>query len=228
MHVLREVIAVVEMDDALLVRLDDLLRQQDAARDVLRDLAGHVIALDAVDRRVFIRVFLLGLLIVALDQAEDLVVGRVGAARKRARVAVTDVALRDLERVLPHDLVLHHILNFLDGRRAAHCLALFLHLGRNGADLVPRQLPALLVRVVRLRDGGDDLRDVERDLRAVSLDDFHAFPLLLSVFFQKFYPSCIIMRLYNILCILRLIFAANIYQYTLWPAACRVLFENIF
>ena len=129
------------MDDALLVRLDDLLRQQDAARDVLRDLAGHVIALDAVDRRVFIRVFLLGLLVVALDQAEDLVVGRVGAARKRARVAVTDVTLRDLERVLPHDLVLHHILNFLDGRRAAHRLALFLHLGRNGADLVPPSAP---------------------------------------------------------------------------------------
>jgi hypothetical protein len=159
-----------------LVRLHDLLRQEDAARDVLGDLAGHVVALDGVDRGVLVGVLLLDLLVVALDQAEDLVVGRVGAARKGARVAVTDVALRDLERVLPHDLVLHHILNFLNGRRAAHRLALFLHLGRNGADLVPRQLPALLVRVVRLRDGGDDLRDVERDLRAVSLDDFHAFP----------------------------------------------------
>ena len=33
-HVLRVIIRVVEVDDALLVRLNDVLRQQEAARDV--------------------------------------------------------------------------------------------------------------------------------------------------------------------------------------------------
>ena len=181
MHVLRKIIAVVEVDDSLLVRLDDLLRQQDAARDVLRDLAGHVVALDAVDRRVFIRVLLLRLLVVALDQAEDLVVGRVGAARERTGVAIADVALRDLERVPAHDLVFNHVLNLLDGGRAAHRAALLLHLGGDRADLLAGQLPALPIGVVGLRDGGDDLRNIESGLRAVSLDDFHSSFLLRPV-----------------------------------------------
>ena len=42
---------------------------------------------------------------------------------------------------------------------------------------------------------------------------------------QNFYPSCIIIRLYNILCIFRRTPAANIYQYTRMAAACRDFFK---
>ena len=70
---LRVIVGVVEVDDALLVRLDDVLGQQDAVGDVAADLAGHVVTLRAVDDRVLVGVFLLGLLVVALDQAQDAV-----------------------------------------------------------------------------------------------------------------------------------------------------------
>ena len=76
----------MEVDDALLMGLHDILGQQDTVGDVPADLAGHIVTLGGVDHRVLIGVFLLGLLVVALDEAEDLVVGGVGLLRTRARV----------------------------------------------------------------------------------------------------------------------------------------------
>ena len=46
-HVLGVVVGVVEVDDALLMGLDDLLGQQHTHGQVLADLAGHVVALHA-------------------------------------------------------------------------------------------------------------------------------------------------------------------------------------
>ena len=100
----------MEMDNALLVCFDDFARKQNAARDVFGDLAGHVIALDAVYGWIFIRVFLLDFLVVALDKAENLVIGGIGAARKRTRIPVTDILLSDIERTLPHDLLFYEVL----------------------------------------------------------------------------------------------------------------------
>ena len=55
---------------------------------------------------------------VALDEGEDLAVGRVGLADEGALVAVGDVALRDGEGALLHDLGLDDVLDLLDGRCA--------------------------------------------------------------------------------------------------------------
>ena len=172
-HVLRVIVRVVEVDDALLVRLDDVLRQQEAARDVTADLAGHVVALRAVDDRILVGVFLLGLLVVALDQAQDAVVGRVGAAHQAAGVAVSNVGLGDLERTVGHDLLFDHVLNFLHGGAAAQLLAGELHALGDALDLPRRHAVALFDGGVGLRDGHDDLGDVKVLLCAVSLDDLH-------------------------------------------------------
>ena len=72
--------------------------------EVLGNLAGHVVALDGVDDGVLVGVLLLGLLVVALDQGQDLVVGGVGLAHERAGIAVGDVVLGDLKRAVRHDL----------------------------------------------------------------------------------------------------------------------------
>ena len=48
-HMLGIIVRVVEVDDALLMRLNDLLRQEDAVRQVAADLARHVVALRGVD-----------------------------------------------------------------------------------------------------------------------------------------------------------------------------------
>ena len=66
-HMLREIVRVVEMDQARIVRLDDLLRQQNTLGDILADLTRHIVALHAVDGGVLVGVLLLDLLVVALD-----------------------------------------------------------------------------------------------------------------------------------------------------------------
>jgi len=54
MHVLSKIVRVMEMDDALLMGLNDIRRKQNPAGDILADFAGHIVALDAVDRRVLV------------------------------------------------------------------------------------------------------------------------------------------------------------------------------
>ena len=171
---LGEIIRVVEVDDALVVRVDDVLRQQHAGRQILRHLARHIVALDGVDGGVLVGILLLDLLVVRLDQGQDLLVRRVGLAHKRAGIAVGDVVLGDLERAVGHDPVLDQILNFLDGQRAVHGQAAVFHALGDAADLHRRQPFVLRDNVIGLGHGCDDLDDIERRLRAVSLDDLHA------------------------------------------------------
>ena len=172
-HMLGIVIRVVEMDDALLVRLDDLARQQQAARDIPADLAGHIIALHAVDRGILVGVFLLGLLVVAFDQAEDLVVGGVGAADERALIAVADIALGNLKRAVPHDFAFYELLNLLDAGRAVHLQTDALHRAGNILNLRVRQLRRAAFGPVGLLHGVKDLYTVEHGLRAVAFDELH-------------------------------------------------------
>ena len=76
-HVLGIVIRVMEVDYALVVSLHDVLGQKHTHGEVLGDLAGHVVTLHGVDRGVLVRVLLLDLFVVALDEGEDLVIRRV-------------------------------------------------------------------------------------------------------------------------------------------------------
>ena len=172
-HVLGVVVGVVEVDDALPVGLHDVGGQQQPLAEIPGDLAGHVVPLGGVHHRVLVGVLLLGLLIAALDEAEDLLVGGVALADQRADIAVGDVVLGHLIGAMSHDLGLHQILDLLHGGGAVHLLAAELHGLRDPLDLHRGHPGVLLDGVVGLGDGGDDLRDVEDDLRAVPLHDFH-------------------------------------------------------
>ena len=74
-HVLRKVVGIVEVDQALIVCLDDLRVQQQAGGQVFGDLTSHIVTLDAVHGGVLVGVLLLDFLVLALDQAEDALVG---------------------------------------------------------------------------------------------------------------------------------------------------------
>ena len=180
-HVLGKIVRVVEMDDTGLVRLDDLLRQQHPAREVLRYLARHIVALDGVDGGVLVGVFLLDLFVVRLDEGQDLVVRRVRLAHQRACVAVGDVVFCDLIGPVRHDLVLDEVLDLLDTERSVHRLTAELHTLGDAADLHRGQAVCFLDNVIGSCDGGDDLHDIEDGLRAVALDNFHMLPLSKSV-----------------------------------------------
>ena len=172
-HVLRVVVRVVEVNDALLVRLDDLGGEKIAHGEVLGDLAGHVVALDRDDSGVLVGVLLLDLLVVALDEGEDLVVRRVLLALLVLDVAVDDVLAGNGEVVEGHELVLDEVLDLLDGDRVAGLHALVGHVERGEAYLALGEALVLGHLHVGLADGVLDLGDVERDLRAVALDDLH-------------------------------------------------------
>ena len=172
-HMLGVIIRVMEVDDALIVGLHDVLGQQNAVGDVPADFAGHIVPLGGVHHRVLVGVLLLGLLVVALDEAEDLVVGGIGLTHQRTGVAVGDIVLGHLESAVGHDIVLHHILYLLHGRCAVHLLALQVHGLRDALDLHRRHPIYFLHGLVGLGDGDNDLGDVEAHLGAVSLDDLH-------------------------------------------------------
>ena len=112
-HMLRVVVRVVEMDDTGFMGINDLLRQENSAGDVLGDLACHIVSLHGVDRRVLVRVFLLDLLVVALDQAQNAVIGRIGLSDQASDIAVGNILLCDLKRTMCHNGFLHEILYLL-------------------------------------------------------------------------------------------------------------------
>ena len=172
-HVLGVVVRVMEVDDALPMGLHDVGGQQQPLAQVPGDLAGHVVPLGGVHHRVLVGVLLLGLLVAALDEAEDLLVGGIALADQRADIAVGDVVLGHLIGPVSHDLGLHQVLNLLHRGGAVHLLTAEFHGLRDPLDLDRGHPGVLLDSVVGLGDGGDDLRDVEDDLRAVPLHDFH-------------------------------------------------------
>ena len=67
-HMLCIVIGIMEMNDSLFVRLYDILREEHPLCQVTAHLACHIIPLYTVDSRVFIGIFLLYILIVALNE----------------------------------------------------------------------------------------------------------------------------------------------------------------
>ena len=175
MHVLGVVVRVVEVDDALFMRLDDILGQEQTVRQITAHLAGHIVALGGVDDGVLVGILLLGLFVVALDEGENFVVRRVALAHERAVVAISDVALGDLERAVRHDLVLDKVLDLFNRGRAAKALSGELHALGDALDLDGRHASLLIHNVVSLSHCGDDLDDIKFYF-CVALDNSHVFP----------------------------------------------------
>ena len=171
MHVLGEVVRVVEMDDALFVRLHDIRRQEQTHGDVLGYLARHVVALNRVDGGVLVGIFLLDLFVIALNQGQNLIVGGVGGTCKVARVAVTDIPLCRFIRAVTHDAGLHQLLNFLHGEGAVHCPCVLLYLLGNFGYICIGQLPRARGRLIRLLYGAYDLIDAEILFHTAALDN---------------------------------------------------------
>ena len=134
-HMLGKIIGIVKMDQALLVSLHNVGREQHSARQVAADLACHVVALYAVDGRVLVGIFLFYFFVVAFDQRKNAVVGGVRLADQGAVVAVAHIAARQLKGALCHQLILHHVLYLLNGHGALDLVAFILHIIGDVDDL---------------------------------------------------------------------------------------------
>ncbi len=179
-HVLGIVIRIMEMNDALVVCIHDVLGQQNAVGDIPGYLAGHIVALGGVDHGVFIGVFLLGFLVVAFDQAQNLIVRRVGLAYQRAGIPIGDIGFGHLKGAVRHDLLFHHILYFFHAGGTSQLFTGQYNAFGDALNLHGRHAFFFAHRLIGLADGDDDLFNVEGHFRAVAFDDFHF--AILSVF----------------------------------------------
>ena len=167
---LGEIVGVVEMDDALLVRFHDFFREQQAAGEVLRYLAGHVVTLRGIDDRVLIRIFLLHFFVIEVDEGEDPVIGGIAFSGNLAFVAVADVLLRHFVAAHFHDARLDHVLNVfhIAGMRIRRDL-----LGdvvSDGLDLEAAHLMDAFDFLIGFADGIHDLGNIKSNFLPISLD----------------------------------------------------------
>ena len=79
-HVLCEVVRIMEVDDTGIVRLGDIVGQQEPCGNVLADFTCHVVPLYAVDHRILVGVLLLYFFVFKIQQAENLPVCGIGLA----------------------------------------------------------------------------------------------------------------------------------------------------
>ena len=161
-HVLGKVVGIVEVDQALLMGLDDLRVQQQAGGQVLGDLTGHVVALDTVHGGVLVGVLLLDLFVLALDQAQNALVGGVGLALEALDIAVGDIVAGNVVGLDVHQLVLHHILDLFHADSAVESLALVGHIRGDLGDLLPGQTAFAAHGIAGLGNSGDDLGNIKR------------------------------------------------------------------
>ena len=173
MHVLGKVVRIMEVNQTLIVSIHNLLGQQHTLGQVLGDLAGHVVTLNGIDGRVLVGVLLLDLFVVALDQRQDLVIGRVLLALQALNIAIDDVVAGNLIAVETHDLVLDQILNLLDRHGVTRVLACLGDVLCRVNHLAVGKTRALLDLQVCGADGIDNLIDVKDNLGAAALDDLH-------------------------------------------------------
>ena len=171
-HVLGKIIGVMEMDDALLVSLHDVLGKEHPLGQVLADLPGHVIPLHTVDRWILVGILLLHILIIALNQGQNAVIRCIGLAYKGALIAVSHIILCKLKCACRHDLVLHHILDLLNGHSPVKLYTLVLHIIRNVLNLLQTQLVFSGSRI-GLCHSHHDLIVVKILFRAIPLNNLH-------------------------------------------------------
>ena len=178
-HMLGEVVGVMEVDDALVVCPHNILGEQHSACNVLRHLACHVVTLNRVDGGIFIGILCLNFFVGALDQRHDAIIGGVCTAHQLVGVTVCDIGFGKGECPLGHDFFLHQILYVLHTRCARkRCADVGDLLGYTANHLVADAVHRLyghvcLVYCVK------NLLGLEGCFCSVSLDNFHtASPFL--------------------------------------------------
>ena len=174
MHMLGIIIRVVEMDDPFFVSLHDLLGQKQAVCDILADGAGHIVALYAVDDGVLVGIFLHDLLVVALNQAQDLLIRAVRLTNQGSLVTVCNIVVGYLVGRVAHNLLLDHILDLLHARRPVQLVALCRHPAHDLLDLPFIQTLGLLHGFDGLLNGILDFFGVEGHLYTAALNNIHS------------------------------------------------------
>ena len=172
-HMLSIIVAVVEMDYTVTVRLDNLIRQLSTLGIIPADLACHIVTLNAVDGGVFIGIFLLCFLVIALNKRQYLVVGGVGGTHYVSGVTVANIPLGGFVSSVLHELSLNQFLNFLNRQGSADTRAVIFNNGGNSMNLFGNKLRLSLGCKISLGNGVFNFNRFKNCFGAVSFNNFH-------------------------------------------------------
>ena len=170
-----KIIRIMEMNDSLLMRFHDLLRQKHTSGQILADLSGHVIPLRRVDHRIFIGIFLIYFFIDVLDQRQDPVVCGIGLSGQFSFITIPHIFLRHLVASHLHDAGFHQILDVLHIHRVSGLHHHFSNLLGNRHDLIFVHLMDPVHLCICFCDRIDDLGNIKGNLFPISLDYFSLY-----------------------------------------------------
>ena len=173
MHMLGEVVRIMKMDTAFVVRLRDVFRQELAARHVAAYFAGHIVALRGHDGRVLIGVLFLRILIVQFEQSRDFVIRAVRLPQQLMLVAVGDVVVGQTVGTVLHDGENNLVLDLLNRRGVLLFNALLFNLQSDFLDGFLAQSLIEANAAIRFFDGVFYPSAVEIDFDAASFANLH-------------------------------------------------------
>ena len=185
---LDKIICVMEMQNALLMCLGNLLRQHQALRQILRNLTGNQVALRSSHRSIFIGVFLHNVFIIIADQGKDGLISRIRLTHQRTLIAIDDILLRQLKLALFHQAMLNHILNILN--KQAHAVA-SLYISSDFFNLLLLDTIFGLNCNIGFMDCFYNFVRIKVNCSAIALNNFHSsstsFPNILSLITKDSY-----------------------------------------
>ena len=177
MHMLSEIIGVVEVNNPLVVRRYDIFGQKNPAGKIFRNFTRHIIALNAVHRGVFIGIFLLYLFVVTFDKRKNMRVRSIGFARQRTGKTVSNVLSGKRKGVYRHKAILHHILNLFHGYGTPHVITFLLYVRRKSNDFLVGNFGEIVHFLVGFAYRVNDFLPVEQHFLPVSFNDLHVASL---------------------------------------------------
>ncbi len=131
MHVLRKIIGIMEMNNASLMRICDIMRQQKTGGDILADFTGHIVTLYAVYNGVLVRVFLLDFFIFKIQKAQDFFVCCIRLPQQSTFIPIGNVIFGNAESAMLHDFNFYPVLNRFHIHCTVHLIAALFDFCRN-------------------------------------------------------------------------------------------------
>ncbi len=128
---LDEIVRVMEVEHALIVGLGDVLGQEDAPGQIPAHLTGDIVPLGGGQAGVLVGILLCQLLVLVADELQDGLVRGVGLAQQAPLVTVHHIFLGEDVFIVPHQVLLNHVLHMLHGLQfpalSLHGLQYLLH-----------------------------------------------------------------------------------------------------
>ena len=197
-HVLHKVVAVMEVDNTLFVRLLNVIRHKQTVSNIAAYLAGDVVSLSREDCGIFVAVLLDDCFIDVIRNREDFAVQRRSVPQKLMFIAILDVRFGDYELALFHQLSFNVVLDFLNRNRTVAPLIAVIQTG--GDFLGHLVLISYRTELFNLREclgnGVGNFAFVKVSFTAITFNDNHKNSSLQKIavdnlvnFFPRVYPE---------------------------------------